>query len=79
MAAIFESEEILDRLVGAWWFFGLYVVNAVFNTILGEEFLFRGVASENGGSIWQVELGSKRCASWLVPRPPALGYPGVCH
>ena len=43
MAAIFESQEILDRLVGAWWFFGLYVVNAVFNTILGEEFLFRGV------------------------------------
>ena len=43
VAAVFESEEILDRLVGAWWFLGLYVVNAVFNTILGEEFLFRGV------------------------------------
>ena len=43
VAAVFESEEILNRLVGAWWFFGLYVVNAVFNTILGEEFLFRGV------------------------------------
>ena len=42
-AAIFESQEILDRLVGAWWFLALYVVNAVFNTILGEEFLFRGV------------------------------------
>jgi membrane protease YdiL (CAAX protease family) len=37
------SREILNRLVGAWWFFGLFVVNAVFNTILGEEFLFRGV------------------------------------
>jgi uncharacterized protein len=43
MAAVFESQEILDRLVGAWWFLGLYVVQAVFNTILGEEFLFRGV------------------------------------
>ena len=43
LGAIFESQEILDRLVGAWWFLGLYVVNAVFNTILGEEFLFRGV------------------------------------
>jgi membrane protease YdiL (CAAX protease family) len=42
-AVVFESQEILDRLVGAWWFFGLFVVNAVFNTILGEEFLFRGV------------------------------------
>jgi membrane protease YdiL (CAAX protease family) len=41
--AVFASQEILDRLVGAWWFFGLFVVNAVFNTILGEEFLFRGV------------------------------------
>ena len=43
MAAVFESQEILDRLVGAWWFFGLFVVFAVFNSILGEEFLFRGV------------------------------------
>ena len=43
MGAVFGSKEILHRLVGAWWFLGLYVVNAVFNTILGEEFLFRGV------------------------------------
>jgi pimeloyl-ACP methyl ester carboxylesterase/membrane protease YdiL (CAAX protease family) len=42
-AAVFESREILDRLAGAWWFFGLFVVSAVFNTILGEELLFRGV------------------------------------
>lgn len=43
MAAVFESQEILDRLVGAWWFLGLYIFQAAFNTILGEEFLFRGV------------------------------------
>ena len=43
LGAVLESQDILDRLVGAWWFLGLYVVNAVFNTILGEEFLFRGV------------------------------------
>ena len=43
MAAIFQSQEILDRLVGAWWFLGLFVIEAIFNTILGEEFLFRGV------------------------------------
>ena len=30
------------QLVGAWGFYGLFVVMAVFN-ILGEEFLFRGV------------------------------------
>jgi CAAX protease family protein len=41
--ALFESQEILEGLVGAWWFFILFVVQAVFNTILGEEFLFRGV------------------------------------
>jgi membrane protease YdiL (CAAX protease family) len=41
--ALFESQEILEGLVGAWWFFILFVVQAAFNTILGEEFLFRGV------------------------------------
>ena len=41
--AIFGSQEVLARLQGAWWFFALFVINAVFNTILGEEFLFRGV------------------------------------
>lgn len=41
--AIFESPEILARLEGAWWFFVLFVVQAAFNTFLGEEFLFRGV------------------------------------
>ena len=29
--------------MGAWWFLALFVVSAAFNTILGEEFLFRGV------------------------------------
>ena len=43
MAAVFASQEILDRLVGAWWFLALFVVQAIFNTILGEEFLFRGL------------------------------------
>jgi membrane protease YdiL (CAAX protease family) len=41
--ALFRSREVLQRLEGAWWFFALFVVNAAFNTILGEEFLFRGV------------------------------------
>jgi membrane protease YdiL (CAAX protease family) len=42
-AIVFESPEILQRLVGAWWFFGLYVVSSIFNDFLGEELLFRGV------------------------------------
>src|SRR3712207_2356175 len=41
--AILGSQEILGRLVGAWWFLALVVVQSIFNTILGEEFLFRGV------------------------------------
>ena len=41
-AVIFQSQEILNRLVGAWWFFGLMLVTNVFN-LLGEDFLFRGV------------------------------------
>jgi uncharacterized protein len=41
-AMIFESPEIMQRLVGAWWFLGLFFVSSVFN-ILGEELLFRGV------------------------------------
>lgn len=41
--AIFGSQEILARLEGAWWFFALFVIMSVFNTVLGEEFLFRGV------------------------------------
>jgi uncharacterized protein len=41
--AIIGSQEVLERLVGAWWFLALFVIFSVFNTILGEEFLFRGV------------------------------------
>jgi len=41
--AILGSQAVLQRLVGAWWFLALVVVLAIFNTILGEEFLFRGV------------------------------------
>ena len=41
--AILESPEIQAQLVGAWWFLGLFLIMGVFNTVLGEEFLFRGV------------------------------------
>src|SRR5919107_2291338 len=36
--AFLGSQEIQQRLVGAWWFFALFVVQSIFNTILGEEF-----------------------------------------
>jgi membrane protease YdiL (CAAX protease family) len=41
--AILGSQEVQQRLVGAWWFFALFVILSVFNTILGEELLFRSV------------------------------------
>jgi len=43
MAAIFQSQEVVTGLRGAWWFLALFVVQAAFNTFLGEELLFRGV------------------------------------
>ena len=43
LSGALESQAMLDRLAGAWWFLALFVVNQIFNTILGEEFLFRGV------------------------------------
>ena len=43
LASLFQSPDVLARLVGAWWFFGLFLVLAVFNSILGEELLFRGL------------------------------------
>ena len=39
----FLEPEVLRRLEGAWWFLALFVIQAAFNTMLGEEFLFRGV------------------------------------
>jgi membrane protease YdiL (CAAX protease family) len=45
----FDAGEVLGlpavqaQLVNAWWFLGLFIVFAVFNTFLGEELLFRGV------------------------------------
>ena len=43
LGSALESPEIQAQLVGAWGVLGLFFVNALFNTVLGEEFLFRGV------------------------------------
>ena len=42
VSAIF-APELRAQMVGAWGLLGLFSVNALFNTVLGEEFLFRGV------------------------------------
>jgi uncharacterized protein len=41
-AALF-TPELRAQLVGAWGLMALFFVSALFNTFLGEEFLFRGV------------------------------------
>jgi membrane protease YdiL (CAAX protease family) len=37
------SPEVQAQFLGAWGVLAVFTVNAVFNTVLGEEFLFRGV------------------------------------
>jgi membrane protease YdiL (CAAX protease family) len=70
--AIFESQEVLQQLVGAWWFFGLFVVFAVFNSILGEEFLFRGVLLPKMEGVfgrWSWVASGVLHAFWHVHQP----------
>jgi membrane protease YdiL (CAAX protease family) len=70
--AFFESQEILQRLVGAWWFFGLFVVFAVFNSVLGEEFLFRGVLLPKMEGVfgrWSWVASGVLHAFWHVHQP----------
>jgi membrane protease YdiL (CAAX protease family) len=72
LSAFFESQEILDRLVGAWWFFGLFLVFAVFNSILGEEFLFRGVLLPKMEGVfgrWSWVVNGVLHAVWHVHQP----------
>ncbi len=42
MAVLF-TPELRTQFVGAWGMLGLFFVEALFNTFLGEEFIFRGV------------------------------------
>ena len=37
------SPELRAQWIGAWGLYGMFFVNQLFNTFLGEEFLFRGV------------------------------------
>ena len=43
LAKLMESDERKAALEGAWQVLGLFVVLGIFNTILGEELLFRGI------------------------------------
>jgi membrane protease YdiL (CAAX protease family) len=43
MAGFLGSPEGEAQMVGAWGFFFLFIVQAAFNTVIGEELLFRGL------------------------------------
>lgn len=43
MAGFLGSPEGRAEMVGAWGFYWLFIVQAVFNTVIGEELLFRGL------------------------------------
>jgi hypothetical protein len=75
--AIFESQEILERLVGAWWFFALFVIYAVFNTILGGVSLSGRIAAQDGRCFRTRQLGGKRYTLRSLSRSPALGNTGL--
>jgi membrane protease YdiL (CAAX protease family) len=43
LAAFFEGPEVRARMQGAWGVLVLFSVSALFNTVIGEELLFRGL------------------------------------
>jgi membrane protease YdiL (CAAX protease family) len=43
LANLMESAERKEALEGAWQVLGLFVVLGLFNTVIGEELLFRGI------------------------------------
>jgi membrane protease YdiL (CAAX protease family) len=43
MTNYINSIEGRNEITGSWWILIIYVICAIFNTVLGEEFLFRGI------------------------------------
>jgi membrane protease YdiL (CAAX protease family) len=43
LGAVLSSPEAKAQMVGAWGFYWLFIVSALFNTVIGEELLFRGL------------------------------------
>ncbi|MGE0227619.1 MAG: CPBP family intramembrane glutamic endopeptidase [Dehalococcoidia bacterium] len=49
---LMESEERKAAMEGAWQVLGLFVVLGIFNTIIGEELLFRGILLPKMGGVF---------------------------
>ncbi len=61
---------------GAWGWFAVVVVLDVFNTVLGEELLFRGPsAAANAGCLWKGRLCRQRGAVRGLPPAHSMGDP----
>jgi membrane protease YdiL (CAAX protease family) len=43
LGAVLDTPVAKSQLVGAWGIYALFILQAVFNTVLGEELLFRGL------------------------------------
>jgi membrane protease YdiL (CAAX protease family) len=63
-------------LSGAWGWFALLVVFVVFNTVLGEELLFRGLLLPRMRAVFGVGLGCQRGAVHSLSPACAVGHPG---
>jgi membrane protease YdiL (CAAX protease family) len=43
LAAFFDGPDVAEQMKGAWGVLALFTVSALFNTVIGEELLFRGL------------------------------------
>ena len=63
--------------VGSWGWFAVFATLAVFNTVLGEELLFRGLLlPADDGAFGEPRLGRQRRAVRRVSPAHAMGHPG---
>jgi hypothetical protein len=71
--AILGSQEILQRLVGAWWFLALVVVQSIQHDLGGGVSLSGSVAAQDGRCVRTLELGGEQRTFWSLSRSRALG------
>jgi len=52
LGAALDTPEAKSQLVGAWGIYTLFIFSALFNTVLGEELLFRGLLLPRMGGVF---------------------------
>jgi hypothetical protein len=71
--AILGSQEILQRLVGAWWFLALVVVQSIQHDLGGGVSLSGRALAQDGRCVRTRELGGEQRTFWSLSRSRALG------